>query len=81
MISRTKVINSKKKKNERENVQNLQSEYQRNQKIKRTLATKTQGRGEQKRKEKESKELTNGGYVEKWNDFQLKDLTDGLKHG
>lgn len=62
-------------------MQSLQSEYQRNQEKKRTLATKTQGRGEQKRKENESKELTHGGYVEKWNDFQLKDLTDGLKHG
>lgn len=49
-------------------------------KKKRTLATKTQGRGEQKRKETESKELTHGGYVAKWNDFQLKDLTNGLKH-
>ena len=80
MISRTKVINSKKKKKLKRKRAEL-TEWIPEKSEKKIPATKTQGRGEQKRKEKESKELTHGGYVEKWNDFQLKDLTDGLKHG
>ena len=57
------MINSQR--NERENVQNLQSEYHRKQEKINSGDEDARERGEQKRKEKESKELIHGGYVEK----------------